>query len=205
MKKPKLRELGEAVKALLRGPATTKFPAEPYEPPAVFRGKPKFYKDDCIGCCACAEVCPSQCILVTDDTAADPPMRRLDLQYGACIFCGQCELRCTTEKGVRLSTEYDLAAFDRTTCVESVEKELVLCEVCGATIGARDHLLWVAEQLGAKRYANPTLILLADGELGLVEAGPPRDPERPLDRSDAMRVLCPKCRRATVLRETWGT
>lgn len=204
MKKPKLRELGEAVKALLRGPATTKFPAEPYEPPAGFRGKPKFYKDDCIGCAACAEVCPSQCILVTDDTAADPPMRRLDLNYGACIFCGQCELNCTTEKGVRLSTEYDLAAFDRTACVESVEKELVLCEVCGATIGARDHLLWVAEQLGAKRYANPTLILLADGELGLVETGTPRDPQRPLDRSDTMRVLCPKCRRATVLRETWG-
>jgi hydrogenase-4 component H len=204
MKKPKLRELGEAVKALLRGPATTKFPAEPYEPPKGFRGKPKFTKDDCIGCGACAEVCPSQCILVTDDTAADPPMRRLDLNYGACIFCGQCELNCTTEKGVRLSTEYDLAAFDRTACVESVEKELVLCEVCGATIGARDHLLWVAEQLGAKRYANPTLILLADGELGLVETGPPRDPQRPLDRSDTMRVLCPKCRRARVLRETWG-
>jgi hydrogenase-4 component H len=204
MKKPKLRELGEAIKALLRGPATTKFPAEPYEPPAAFRGKPKFYEDDCIGCCACAEVCPSQCILVTDDPAAHPPMRRLDLNYGACIFCGQCELNCTTEKGVRLSTEYDLATFDRTACVESVEKELVLCEVCGATIGARDHLLWVAEQLGAKRYANPTLILLADGELGLVETGPPRDPERPLDRSDTMRVLCPKCRRATVLRETWG-
>ena len=204
MKKPKLRELGEAIKALLHRPFTTKFPAQPYEAPEVFRGKPKYYEDDCIGCGACAEVCPSQCIVLADHVGSDPPMRRLELHYDACIYCGQCELNCTTEKGVRLTTEYDLATFDRAACVESVEKELVLCEVCGAVIGARQHLLWVAERLGAKRYANPTLILLADGELGLVGAREARDPNRPLDRSDTMRVLCPKCRRATVLRETWG-
>jgi len=204
MKKPKLRELGEAIKALVRGPATTKFPAEAYEAPEGFRGKPQYEEDDCIGCSACAEVCPSQCIEVTDDVTADPPMRRLDLRYEACIFCGQCALYCTTEKGVRMTTEYDLACFDRTQAVESVEKELVLCEVCGVVIGAREHLLWVAERLGAKRYANPTLILLADGELGLVSGQPARERDRPLDRSDMMRILCPKCRRATVLRETWG-
>ena len=41
MKKPKLRELGEAVRALITGPATTRFPAEPYEAPPGFRGKAK--------------------------------------------------------------------------------------------------------------------------------------------------------------------
>ena len=45
MKKPKLRELGEAVKALVRGPATIGFPAEPYEPPEGFRGKPQYDAD----------------------------------------------------------------------------------------------------------------------------------------------------------------
>ena len=204
MKKPKLRELGEAVKALVRGPATIKFPFEPYEAPEGFRGKPKYSEDDCIGCGACAEVCPSQCIALVDDTEAKPPVRRLAIHFDACIFCGQCELNCTTEKGVHLTTEYDLACFDRTACLETVEKELVLCEVCGAVVGCRDHLLWVAERLGAKRYANPTLVLLADGELGLVSGESHRDPDRPPDRSDTMRVLCPKCRRTTVLRETWG-
>lgn len=204
MKKPKLRELGEAVKALVRGPITIKFPAEPYEAPDGFRGKPKYDEDECIGCGACAQVCPSQCIDLVDDVGADPAVRRLQIHFDACIFCGQCELNCTTEKGVRLTTEYNLACFDRSTCLETVEKTLVLCEVCGAVIGARDHLLWVAERLGAKRYANPTLILLADGELGLVSGESRRDPDRPLDRSDTMRVLCPACRRTTVLRETWG-
>jgi hydrogenase-4 component H len=204
MKKPKLRELREAVKALIQGPATIRFPAEPYEPPEIFRGKPKYYEEDCIGCKACSEVCPSQCIDVIDDTEADTPVRRLNLNTDACIFCGQCELYCTTEKGIRLSTEFDLTVLDRGECVESVEKELVLCEVCRAVIGCRDHLLWIAERLGAKRYANPTLILLSDDEMGLVHTEGERDPSRPLDRSDTMRVLCPKCRRATVLREAWG-
>jgi len=204
VKKPKLRELGEAVKALFRGPATTRFPAEPYEPPPIFRGKPAFSKDDCIGCGACAEVCPSQCITVSDLLTAHPPVRRFDLQFDACIYCGQCALNCSTEKGIRLTTDYDLASFDRTRCVESVEKELVLCEVCGSPIGCRQHLLWIAERLGAKRYANPTLILLADKEFGLIETEPTRDPDRPHDRSDTMRILCPACRRSTVLREVWG-
>ena len=204
MKKPKLRELGEAIKAVVRGPATIKFPFEPYEAPEGFRGKPKYSEDDCIGCGACAEVCPSQCIALVDDTEAKPPVRRLAIHFDACIFCGQCELNCTTEKGVHLTTEYDLACFDRTACLETVEKELVLCEVCEAVVGCRDHLLWVAERLGAKRYANPTLVLLADGELGLVSGELHRDPDRPPDRSDTMRVLCPKCRRTTVLREIWG-
>ncbi|MBM4017496.1 MAG: 4Fe-4S dicluster domain-containing protein [Planctomycetes bacterium] len=204
MKKPKLRELGEAVKALVRGPATDPFPARPHVPFPSFRGKVKYSKDDCIGCGACAEVCPSQCITVTDDVSSDPPMRRFEQYWAACIFCGQCQLNCTTEKGVRLTSEWDLACFDRTGCIESVEKPLVLCEVCRSVIGCRDHLLWVAERLGAKRYANPTLILLADGEMGLVGAPTPRDPDRPLDRGDTLRVLCPSCRRAAVLREAWG-
>ena len=204
MKKPKLRELGEAVKALIRGPSTIKFPAEPYVPPDAFRGKPKYYEEDCIGCKACAEVCPSQCIKVTEQTDADPPVRRFELHYDACIYCGQCQLYCTTEKGIRLTTEFDLTTLDRNSCIESVEKELVLCEVCKSVIGCRDHLLWIAERLGAKRYANPTLILLADDELGLIHGEAERDPSKPLDRSDTMRVLCPTCRRASVLREVWG-
>ncbi len=31
----------------------------------------------------------------------------------------------------------------------------------------------------------------------------PTAPDRPLDRSDTLRVLCPTCRRTAVLREAW--
>ncbi len=203
MKKPKLREVAEAVKALVCGPVTTKFPYEPYTPPESFRGKPTFYPDDCIGCKACAEVCPTKCIDVIDDVRADPPVRRLVLHYDKCIFCGHCELNCSTEKGIRLGAEYDLACFDRSVCVEKVENDLVLCETCGAVVGARKHLLFTARRLGAKRYANPTLIVAADDALGLVE-GNGKTADRPMIREDLMRITCPRCRRILVLQELWG-
>ena len=159
MKKPKLRELKEAVRAVLFGPYTSKFPYEPHTPPDGFRGKPEFHEDGCVGCAACAEVCPAVAIRVTDDPDADPPTRHIELRYDTCIFCGQCELNCTTKEGVKLTKIYDMSTLDRSTCVESIEHELILCEVCGAIVGTRKHLRWVAEKLGAKAYANPTLIV----------------------------------------------
>jgi len=204
LRKPKLRELKEAVRAIISASYTTKFPFEPHTPPEGFRGKPEFHEDGCIGCKACAEVCPAVAIEVTDDVQADPPTRRLELHYDKCIFCGQCELNCTTKEGVKLSRIYDMATLDRHQCVESIEHELVLCEVCGEIVGTRKHLRWVAEQLGAKAYANPTLIVAADGGITLAppDAGRPGEPV--LARSDMMRVMCPACRRTTVLRELWG-
>ena len=204
MKKPKLRELKEAVRAVIFGPYTTRFPFEPHVPPDGFCGKPEFQDDDCIGCAACAEVCPALAIRVVDDTDANPPTRRLEQRLDKCIFCGQCELNCTTAEGIKHTKTFDLATLDRKTCLQKIEHELLLCEVCGAVIGTIRHLRWIAEKLGAKAYANPTLILTADGGMKLAVRDGGRFDAPALARSDTMRVLCPACRRTTVLRELWG-
>ena len=204
MKKPKLRELKEAVKAVISGPYTTRFPFEPHTPPDGFRGKPEFQEDDCVGCAACAEVCPALAITVTDEPDAGPPTRRFELRYDKCIFCGQCELNCTTSEGIKLTKTYDMVTLDRSTCLEHIEHELVICEVCGAIVGAAKHLRWVAQQLGAKAYANPTLIVSADGGMRLAAKDAGRAGTPTLARSDMMRVTCPACRRTTILRELWG-
>jgi formate hydrogenlyase subunit 6/NADH:ubiquinone oxidoreductase subunit I len=204
MRKPKLRELKEAIRSLVSRPYTTRYPFEPHTPPENFRGRPEFQEDGCVGCAACAEVCPSVAIRVTDDTEADPPTRRFELRLDKCVFCGQCELNCTTEEGIRLTGTYDMSTLDRSECRERIEHELVLCEVCGAVVGARKHLRWVAEQLGAKAYANPTLIVTSDGAMRLATPDAGRHGEPALARSDMMRVLCPACRRTNVIRELWG-
>lgn len=204
MKKPKLRELKEAVKAVIFGPYTTKYPFEPHTPPEGFRGKPEFNEDKCIGCGACAEVCPALAISVTDDTQADPPQRTVELRYDKCVFCGQCELHCTTKEGVTLTQTYDMSTLDRSQCRESCQHELVLCEACDQVVGTIKHLRWVAERLGAKAYANPTLIIAADGSMKIEGRRPQRAGEPALARSDMMRILCPSCRRTTVVRELWG-
>ncbi len=189
---------------MIFGPYTVKYPFEPHTPPEAFRGKPEFDDEECIGCGACAEVCPALAIKVIDETAADPPTRRLEQRCDKCIFCGQCELNCTTKKGIVLTKIYELATLDRGELVERIEHELLLCEACGAVVGAKKHLRWVAEQLGAKAYANPTLIIAADGSMRLAASDAGRAEEPTLARNDMMRVLCPACRRTTVIRELWG-
>lgn len=203
MRKPKLRELREAITSLFSPAFTHRFPHVPAPAPPAYRGKGKFHDDKCIGCGACAEVCPADAIEKIDDPNSSPPIRTLIRHDDICIFCGQCQALCTTEEGIECTTEYDLATFDRATCAVSVQKELFLCNMCGEVITTKDHLRWLADRLGAKRYTNPTLILVGEERLNLL----PTDQgaaQSPADRSHIMQVLCPHCRRHVLLREVWG-
>jgi len=199
MKKPKLREVVEAVKALFTGPYT---PKEFITPPEGFRGQTKFFEEDCIGCGACAEVCPTDCIVVQDDLEHTPPVRRLTIKTDQCIFCGQCQRYCTTEKGIRSTSDYDLATFEPCQPRVTVEKELMLCERCGAVIAPVEHLKWIAGKIGPKTYANPALMAAVDPALRRAAANPSRGAAE--DRSDLMRALCTACRRQVLVTEVWG-
>ncbi len=203
MRKPKLRELWEAIKVLfVEGPYTSKFPKELTVPPETFRGKPRFDPDVCIGCGACSEVCPSRSIEIIDDVVSGK--RTIKLRYDICNFCGQCHLYCTTENGVYYTTEYDLAAFSRSDMVETVEKELAICEMCGNVAGTKDHLQWIANRLGSVAYSNPTLILSSMDGLSQKENIHARKKERKTSREVIFRILCPECRRKVYLTEEWG-
>lgn len=205
MRKPKLRELKEALRAIFTGPYTSKFPKEPAPAFPGYRGKGKFNEDICIGCTACSEVCPSKAIKVVDDVEAKPPVRRIVRHHDECIFCGSCHYYCTTGDGVVLTEEYDLSCLDRAEARVSIEKELYLCEHCGGPITTKDHIRWLSRKIGAKRFSNPTLIVALQRELG-VAADEPSAPKGKVsaDRDDIMRLLCPKCRREVVIREVWG-
>jgi hydrogenase-4 component H len=203
MRKPKLRELKEAVTAIVRGPYTIKYPYEPSIPPETFRGKPEFVEEDCVGCGACAQVCPAKAIEVTEEVSGSTGKRKLTIHHDHCIFCGQCQRYCTTGKGIILTNEYDLATYDRATATTEVEKDLVICEHCGEVIGTVDHIRWVAQKLGTKAYGNLGLALALYKDLDLVPETAPR-PEIPIARADHVRFLCPKCRREVILFEQWG-
>jgi len=196
MRAPKLRELGEAIRAVVTGPYTIGFPKRPSEPFDAFRGKPEYDEKECVGCGACKEVCPAKAIELVDDRAAR--RRTLTLHVDNCIFCGQCEQYCITEKGIALTKKYDLATLNRDELRETVEKTLLLCELCGDVIGTEDHVRWLARRLGPSAYTNPTVMLVSQRELGLVDGAPSPSPETPL-RADRIKILCPGCRRATTL------
>ena len=198
---PKLRELVEAIKALIMGPCTTKFPAKPHKPMERFRGKPIPDEEWCIGCGACSEVCPSHAIDLTDNS--ETAERKLTWRYDRCLFCGQCEALCTTERGVHLSNEeYDLAAFDRSTLLSELDFDLILCPDCNEIIGTKDQLLWLVKKLGPLAYGNFPLILTAQKELKIVSEEP--EAKAKPGRSNIFRILCPRCRHDIELADEYG-
>jgi hydrogenase-4 component H len=192
------RVLKLALTALFARAFTTRFPAEPYTPIPQFRGRPRYHADDCIGCGACAEVCPADAIKLTDDPSPAKPVRRLVHLLDTCIQCGQCERYCTTEKGIKLSNEYDYAGFSRDGFEERVEKELLLCEGCGEIIAPLEQLRWLVRRLGPLAFTNPTLMLVSTRELGVVGEGVDPAAEKAV-RAERIRIQCPKCRRQTAL------
>jgi hydrogenase-4 component H len=200
MRKPKLRELGEALRAIFTGPFTSKFPLKPSPAAPTFRGKIEFNFDKCILCGACVEVCPANARAQIDDKVKK--IRREIHYQERCIYCGQCVSYCTTKEGIRHSQEYDLAQIKNEGYDNSIEKELILCERCGAVITTRAHLLWIAKRLGELAYANPNLLLVLSQEYG--EESMPKSADIPPYRSEHLRFLCPACRRTVYLNEIWG-
>ncbi len=199
---PKLRELKEAITALIKGPDTVDYPAEPCEPAENFRGAPEFQEDGCVACGGCENVCPADAIDAIDVIDADSPYRRMIRHFDECIFCGQCVELCTTEEGIEYTHRYDLATDVREEQTSEVEKELVFCAGCGDLISAYEHILWVGDELGPKTYSNPTLYLARLARLELVNENEIKQGIRDkLDRDRRMRLLCPACKRDASLFE----
>ncbi len=200
MKYPKIRELKEAVISLVTPAFTSKFPKEPHIPFEKFRGKPVVDDENCVGCETCANVCPPQAITFADNK--EKGTRIIKRDYGKCIFCGQCQDHCITQKGVKLSDKiYDLAVFDKSKNVEYQEKELLICENCGAVITTKEHLHFMHRKLGPKAFSSILDLNMLNQKLRLA-AGQDIDIEikDQLKRKDMFNIVCPNCLRLILIK-----
>ena len=200
MRYPKIRELIEAVKAVLTGPYTIKFPRKPIEPAKRFRGKPEYSDEGCIACGACALVCPARAIEARDIIKPGKAVRKMVLHLDECHYCGQCSALCTTRDdpvpGIKHTTKFDLAGYDRREMIsDTQEKELALCEVCGDVITAKAHLEWLVKRLGPLAFSNPTLFISSLKSMGFSEDVLQAAKDTSLARADRIKVSCAKCRR----------
>jgi len=195
MKYPKLRELKEAIISLFSRPYTSKFPAGEFKPFKGYRGKPIVDEDNCVGCETCANVCPPNAITYVDDPIKG--IRTISRDYGICIFCGKCEEHCITGKGVILSDEeYDLACFDRSTLIETQERDLLICDNCGAIITTKDHMRFIHEKLGPKAYSSILNLNMLNQRLQIAREEDTTVPiQDGLKRKDIFSTLCPNCNR----------
>ena len=200
MRYPKLRELKEAVISLVTPAYTSKFPGQEHVPFKDFRGKPVVDDASCVGCETCANVCPPLAITFTDDR--EKRIRIIMRDYGKCIFCGQCQEHCITGKGVRLSDKiYDMAVFDRSDCVENQEKELLVCESCGAVITTVEHLNFMHRRLGPKAFASVLNLNMLNLKLKLAEGQDlSAEISETLQRKDIFNIICPNCLRQVTVK-----
>lgn len=202
MRYPKLRELKEAIKALFRGPYTSKFPYQSHKPYPRFRGRPNYDEANCIGCTACVQVCPAKALEFKDQVLSGKAKRALAVRWDICISCGQCQANCPTGKGIVLSQDFDLATTGRREDLnQEIEKDLVLCDCCNEIIAPRDQIAWVAERLGPLMFSNAPLMLfyLNNMSLALKEKPSPKE-DREFFRFDRIKLLCPKCRREAAIK-----
>ena len=195
---PKLRELTEAVRAIVKGPFTTRFPKQVDSVHPNFRGVLKFHEDKCICCGACSQVCPTDARQLLLDKEKGV-MR--NLHYAdRCIYCAQCVKACPTQ-AIYHTPEFDLSRTERGGWETAVEKELAYCEMCGEPFATKAQLLHIAHKVGDLVNANPTLLLAHYQNLGI--AAPLTSTSLPY-RSGTMRILCPDCRRKVYMTEEWG-
>ncbi len=91
------------------GVATTSYPDVAEPAPLAYRGQVLLRTDRCSGDGACARVCPSAAIVVTDTSNGGWTW---ELDDARCVFCGFCAEVCPT-KAIVLSNEFELSVRDR--------------------------------------------------------------------------------------------
>ena len=99
-------KLKEAILSLRPGRVTLKYPFAPHDPEGDFRGYPELDVDKCIGCGACAAVCPARLIMIQD---IDQNTRRMVRLLERCIFCGRCAEVCP-EDAITMTKRFELSS-----------------------------------------------------------------------------------------------
>ena len=118
--------LSEAWICLRAGRVTLPYPLQPMKAPQRFRGRPTIDGTKCLGCGACAEVCPPRLITATDEGAT----RTIALNYSRCTYCARCQEICPS--GAATCTEdFETATGSRQDLSVAVELEMAPCTKCG--------------------------------------------------------------------------
>jgi Ni,Fe-hydrogenase III small subunit/formate hydrogenlyase subunit 6/NADH:ubiquinone oxidoreductase subunit I len=103
-------------KTLRAGTVTTGYPRTAAKLLAGSRGAPAFDLEKWLDARPAAEACPSGAIAVTESGGS----RSVTVDYGRCIFCGECAA-ASADPAVEMTQKFELAAAGRSSLVTSAE------------------------------------------------------------------------------------
>ncbi len=135
---------GLLAKLVSIGIATRRYPYERVEPPEGFRGKIVVDPQKCVGCGACARVCPARAISIEDDE--ERGIRRIAIFYGRCIFCARCVDVCPLN-AVSTTKEFELASNESNDLLYVVEHPMARCILCGKPFAPQKLVAYVARSM----------------------------------------------------------
>jgi len=101
------------------GSATADYPRVSPRLAEQFRGCPEFDFQAWSDARPAAEACPTGAIALRDSDG----VRWVTVDYGRCIYCGECEAACT-DGAVRMTRQFELAVTDRRDLVLTAEYTL---------------------------------------------------------------------------------
>jgi formate hydrogenlyase subunit 6/NADH:ubiquinone oxidoreductase subunit I len=142
-------KLREAIICFKNLRVTLPYPFKPSLPPDGFRGRVQVSLEKCIGCAACANVCPPKLISVVDHNTR----RSLEFTLGRCTYCAYCAEVCPTE-AITMTKEFELATDSRGDLNISIELSMIRCEECGKAYTTQRIMDRVRTQLGKEMVAE---------------------------------------------------
>ncbi len=129
-------------------------------PPPGYRGRPDVDEAACMGCGACAHVCPADAIQPTRDAGR----LTVDFRRGDCIGCGSCQDVCPTQ-AITLRPDERAWSTEKPASAATPALSLVECLACGTPFVPLRQIQWVMRRL--EEEASPAVALRAGLERSL--------------------------------------
>ncbi|HEX3050182.1 MAG TPA: 4Fe-4S binding protein [Aggregatilineaceae bacterium] len=102
----------DALRSMLKGPVTERYPFVRHPSPEHLRSQLHWDLTKCTGCGLCAKDCPADAI---DIITIDKKAKQFVFHYSIdrCTFCGQCVESCRQGCLEMSNDEWELAALDK--------------------------------------------------------------------------------------------
>lgn len=110
--------------------------------PPGFRGDPHVDQSKCMGCGACAHVCPADAIEILEENG----QRVIRFKRRDCVFCGTCQDVCPSQ-AVELTQREKSWFSDKEASRSEARLPLASCLACGAPHVPAEQVAWAMRKL----------------------------------------------------------